>query len=262
MPPESKEPVDGRERPALAVLIVTHNSEEDLPACLEAVGTQTYGRLELVIVDCLSSDRSVQVAESSPCGDVPKIVRPLGANLGFAGGMNAALQLTDAPYVAALNADALPAPDFFEKLARHLDARPKAAAVTGRLIRAGASTETDEPRRLDACGMYLVRTWRHLDRGSGELDEGQFSAAEKVFGATGAATLYRRAALDDVAIPGSEPSSASESFDTLFHSYREDAELCFRFQERGWDVIYEPEAAGGWCLRAEVVCRRSLTITP
>ena len=58
---------------------------------------------------------------------------------------------------------------------------------------------------------------------------------ERVFGATGAASLFRRAALDDVAVEG-------EIFDSRFHSFREDAELCFRLRERGWEVLYEPAA--------------------
>lgn len=48
-------------------------------------------------------------------------------------------------------------------------------------------------------------------------------------------TLYRRAALEDVAVEGSVLLPE-------FHSYREDAELCFRLRERGWEVVYEPSA--------------------
>jgi GT2 family glycosyltransferase len=33
-----------------------------------------------------------------------------------------------------------------------------------------------------------------------------------------------------------------EIFDPRFHSFREDAELCFRLRERGWEVLYEPAA--------------------
>jgi GT2 family glycosyltransferase len=88
---------------------------------------------------------------------------------------------------------------------------------------------------LDACGMQLTLTWRHLDRGSGRADVGQFGRRGLVFGATGAASLFRREALEDVAIGG-------RPFDEWFHTYREDAELCFRLQERGWDVLYEPTA--------------------
>jgi GT2 family glycosyltransferase len=83
--------------------------------------------------------------------------------------------------------------------------------------------------------MRLTPNWRHLDRGSGEVDRGQLAQPERVFGGTGAATLFRREALEDVAIEG-------EIFDSWFHSFREDAELCFRLRERGWEILYEPSA--------------------
>ncbi len=155
----------------------------------------------------------------------------LAENLGFAGGMNAAMARSRASWVLTLNADARPSPDYVTRLLEGAAAHPeaRAGAVTGRLVR------PTDPRRLDACGMALTRNWRHLDRGSGEVDRGQFSAPERVFGATGAASLFRRAALDDVAVEG-------EIFDSRFHSFREDAELCFRLRERGWEVAYEPAA--------------------
>jgi GT2 family glycosyltransferase len=105
-------------------------------------------------------------------------------------------------------------------------------AVTGRLVR---FAEGSGERRLDACGMHLTANWRHLDRGSGEIDRGQWDRPERVFGATGAASLWSRAALLDAAVDG-------EIFDPRFHTYREDAELCFRLRERGWEVLYEPAA--------------------
>ena len=83
--------------------------------------------------------------------------------------------------------------------------------------------------------MRLSWTWRHFDRGSGEPDRGQYAAAMRVFGATGAATLWRREALVDVAIAG-------QIFDERYHSFREDAELAFRLRERGWEILYEPAA--------------------
>src|SRR5262249_44399387 len=87
-------------------------------------------------------------------------------------------------------ADARPEPDCVSRMLARMDQRGwKVGAVTGRLLRPPAAEE----RLLDACGMRLVPTWRHLDRGSGEPDRGQFAVAERVFGGTGAATLPRRA---------------------------------------------------------------------
>lgn len=216
----------------VTVAIVSHDDAGDLADCLAAVGHQGHRPLDLVVVDCASRDASPEVARRNAPPGLPARVLELGENAGFAGGMNAAFRAGDQPYFLTLNADARLAPDYVERLVARLESAgaPRAGAATGRLVRPG------EPPTLDACGFYLVRAWRHLDRGSGEPDRGQYAHAERVFGATGAATLWRRAAIDDVALaPG-------EMFDPWFHTYREDAELCFRLCERDWAVLYEPAA--------------------
>ena len=227
------------EAPAVAVCIVTHHSGDDLPACLEAVAAQDHRPLEVVIVDCDSQDDSVEVARGSDCGDVPKTVHPLGENRGFAGGMNAAFKLTSAPYLLTLNADVHLEPDYVSRLLKHMDLNNRLGAVTGRLRR---PPDADGTVRLDACGMHWTRQWRHLDRGSGEVDRGQYGTPEAVAGGTGAATLLVRRALDDAAIRGHGGDHVSEHFAESFHSYREDAELGLRLAGRGWRTVYEPTA--------------------
>jgi len=221
-------------RPAVAVCIVTHDSAADLPGCMESIAAQSYRPLEIVVADCASRDGSLEAARAHAPAGVPFQAVALAENLGFTGGMNAAFARTQAPFVLTLNADARPVPEYVARLVERALAHPQlhVGAVTGRLVR---PAEDGEPRRLDACGMRLTRTWRHLDRGSGEVDRGQWNAPERVFGATGAASLFRREALDDAAIDG-------EIFDPRFHTFREDAELCFRLRERGWEVLYEPAA--------------------
>lgn len=218
----------------VAICIVTHNSQGDLPGCLAAIGGLRYRPLELVVVDCASGDDSVATArENCPAG-VSLTYRALSENVGFAGGMNEALSQTNAPLVLTLNPDARPEPDYLSRLLERANEsrQLRVGALTGRLIR---PREGDQAGLLDACGMYLSPTWRHFDRGSGEPAEGRWQAADRVFGATGAASLFRREALDDVAVDG-------EIFLAEFHSFREDAELCFRLRERGWEVLYEPSA--------------------
>ncbi len=80
----------------VAVCIVTYDSAPDLSACFEAVAAQDHRPLELVVVDCASADDSVAVARRIEVPGVPKRVVALADNLGFTGGMNAALAATDA----------------------------------------------------------------------------------------------------------------------------------------------------------------------
>ncbi len=225
----------------VAIAMVTHNDAADLAGCFSAIAAIAIRHprpLDLVVVDCASADDSVATARRLASKLPPTLkvtLLPLSENLGFAGGMNAALAATEAPFVLTLNADARPSPDFVERLLERMEtpSHLRIGAVAGRLVRPDGDNGS---RLLDACGMRLAATWRHFDRGSGELDRGQYSQAERVFGATGAASLFRRAALDDVRF------SNGEIFDPLFHSFREDAELCFRLRERGWEVVYEPRA--------------------
>lgn len=221
--------------PLVSVAIVTHDSAADLPACCAALAALDHRPLELVVADCASGDGSAALAERLG-RELPFPARTvrLPENRGFAGGMNAALGVTSGAWVLSLNPDAQVTPEYVSRLlaaAAHSPWQP-VGALTGRLVR--PAPEGEAPR-LDACGMRLRPTWRHLDRGSGERDRGQLRRPARVFGATGAASLWRRAALDDVALDG-------EIFDPRFHSYREDAELCFRLRERGWEIVYEPGA--------------------
>jgi GT2 family glycosyltransferase len=217
----------------VAVLVVTHDDAGDLPGCLAAVAALTPAPSELVVVDCGSADRSVELARSAWPAAVPGEVVPLGENRGFAGGMNEAIGRSTAEWVLTLNADARPAPGYLAALLASVVAHPRLrlGAVTGRLVRPPEGGE----RRLDACGMRVTPAWRHLDRGSGDPDRGQLAVPQRVFGGTGAATLFRREALLDTAVEG-------EVFDSRFHSFREDAELCFRLRERRWEVLYAPAA--------------------
>jgi len=232
--------------PRAAIAVVTYDDGDDLGECLASVAALETRPLALAVVDCGSADDSVERARAfaaeAPEG-IDVQVLPLGENRGFAGGMNAAFAALDAaPWVLTLNPDARPAPDFLERLLDAAETAESASgfrvgAVTGRLVRP-AEEGSGEPRRLDACGMYLTTAWRHFDRASDDIDRGQLARTERVFGGTGAATLFRREALRDVALdPGGR-----EIFDEHFHTFREDAELAFRLRERGWEVLYEPTA--------------------
>ena len=220
-----------------SVVAVTHNHAGTIPACLAAVGALDPPPQKVVVVDNASRDASPEkVAERA--GELPLKLLKRRTNCGFARAVNHGIRETDAAWVLSLNPDCAPRPDFVARLLDGVAKRPESATIgcaTGKLIRA-EDRDLKPGAILDAAGMVVSCTGRHFDRGAGETDQSRFDRPAWVFGGTGAATLYRRRALDDVAYP------QHEAFAESFFAYREDAELAWRLQWRGWRCLYDPSA--------------------
>jgi GT2 family glycosyltransferase len=219
------------------VVVVTHNHAGTIPACLRAVSILEPPPQKVVVVDNASRDRSPEVADER-AGDLPLQLLRQSTNTGFAAAFNMGVRATDAAWVLSLNPDCAPRPDYVARLLQGVTSRPESGTIgsaTGKLIR-GEGTDLRQRGVLDAAGMVMTCSGRHFDRGAGELDQGRFDRRAWVFGGTGAATIYRRRALEDIAYPDGEVFSES------FFAYREDAELAWRLQWRGWRCLYEPSA--------------------
>jgi GT2 family glycosyltransferase len=218
---------------AFDAVVVTHNDAETLPACLRALRSLDPAPHRTLIIDNASTDRSPEIAE-----DVGAEVHRCPRNSGFAGGMNRGFALSDAPWVLSVNPDCALGPDFVGRLLAAVEGRPEAdetGSATGLLLRARGPDLEEDPR-VDAAGMVVTPSGRHFDRAAGETMARAPSRQAWVFGGTGAATLYRKAALEDVAYPD------RQVFPESFFAYREDAELAWRLQWRGWRCLYVPEA--------------------
>jgi GT2 family glycosyltransferase len=208
----------------VAVNIVTFNSAGDIAACLESLRLQTFRDFQVHILDNASADDTLKIVEPF---DVEYLMRS-PVNTGFCEAHNELVRRFPSEYVLFLNPDTVLMPAFVEELVRALDVRPDAASAGGKLLRMDGKT-------IDSTGIIMLREQRHLDRGADQPDTGQFENAEEIFGPSGAAAMYRRKALDDVAIHG-------QYFDKDFFAYREDADLAWRCRLLGWTSVYMPSA--------------------
>lgn len=165
-----------------------------------------------------------------------RVIRNAG-NVGFAAAQNQAIAATRSAWVLTLNPDTQLEPRFLSELLEAAQADHRAGTVCGKLRSLHPDlTRPDDPI-LDSTGIFFNDELRHFDRGWGEPDRGQFDCTEYVFGATGAAALYRRQMIDEV-------STSSGFFDPDFFAYREDADVAWRAQLLGWRCLYTPEAVG------------------
>jgi GT2 family glycosyltransferase len=221
------------------VSIVTYNSARDIEACLESIRRQTWQNITVCVWDNASSDRSAAMVREN--ADLVREFHISGTNVGFCAAHNRQIEAHAADYVLALNPDVVLDCNYIKLLVEALEADSTAGSATGKLWRRKPGTQAgDAPEKgkiLDTTGMYFTPNQRHLDRGSEQPDTGQYDRRQYVFGASGAAALYRRIMLENVRFDG-------QYFDEAFFAYREDADLAWRAQWLGWRCLYIPEAYG------------------
>ncbi|MCZ6786714.1 MAG: glycosyltransferase family 2 protein [Planctomycetota bacterium] len=206
--------------------IINYHSHDIVPACVDALRRSSLPPARILIADNASDPESA-AALVELVGE--ENLLDSAENRGYAGGANAILRATpEARFVLLLNPDVVVGERFCEELVRVAEAEPRAAALQGKLVRPDGDI-------LDSTGVEISRSGRNRDRGAGEPDDAGDTIPQEVFGATGAAMLLRREALDDLRLN-------DEWFDEDFLVYHEDNDLCWRARLLGWTVLYVPTA--------------------
>ena len=209
----------------VSVSIVTHQSREQIDACLQGVRRQGAAVDEVLILDSGSSDGTVEhLRERHPYASV----EALPANVGYAVGHNRNFLCSQGDAFLVLNPDVVLEAGHVAALRACLEADDGRGAAGGRLLGADG--------QIDSAGIGYDR-WRtrFVDRGRG-LPSHQFRRDENVFGTCGAATLYRRAALTEVSRSGESP------FAERLFMYYEDVDLAWRLRRAGWQIRFCADA--------------------
>ncbi len=226
----------------VTVSILLHDSASDIAACLAALDAQTRPADEVSILDDASADDGLARARAA----LPR-ARFLRSetNLGFAAGHNRAMAFAPADFHLVLSPDVRLHRDFLARALEPFDRDPWVGSVAGRLIRfrpedmLGNSAELLERElpddTLDSTGLMAHRDRLFTERGAGDRAEGSYLDADYVFGPSGAAAVYRREMLENVAYHG-------EIYDESFGSHLDDVDLAWRAQLLGWRCEYAPAA--------------------
>ncbi len=204
---------------SIAVIIVNYNAGDFLAPCLNALERQSSPADRVIVVDNGSTDGSMEgIVERFPGVEI----LVLEDNIGFAGANNRAMDwVGDCRWVALLNPDTEPAPDWIETLRAGVREHADVAMFSCRL------SDARDPSRLDGTGdCYHVSglVWR---RDHGALAERRRPTGEAIFSPCAAAALYR---LDLAREAG--------GFDERYFCYNEDIDLAFRMRLRGARCVH------------------------
>src|SRR3954454_21176872 len=207
--------------PAVAVVVVCHDSAADLARTLPALTAQLRSGDELVVVDNASGDGSPDVARRLAPGAT---VLETGANLGFAAGCHVGAGASSAPLLLFLNPDAVPAPGCVDALRACAAASPGWGAWQALVTMAGGRLVNTAGNEVHFLGFgWAGRCGEPVTAIAPEPAEVGF--------ASGAALVVRREAWD-----------AAGGFDERYFMYGEDLDLCLRLRLAGWAIGLEPRA--------------------
>lgn len=197
----------------ISVIIVNWNSWDLLARCLEALEKQTISGFSTIVLDNGgSNDSSSEIMERFTNVSFYRC----NFNSGFAAANNELLKMAgDCEWIATLNPDAFPEPNWLEELVKAAINYPDYSFFASRLLMADLRDRLDgDGDTYHICGL----AWRTKHGSIIKNDK----IYKEVFSACAAAGFYRRDALVEIG-----------GFDEDFFCYFEDVDIGFRLRLRG-----------------------------
>jgi GT2 family glycosyltransferase len=191
----------------ISVYIPAYNSAEFLSRAIDGLLAQTLPANEILVIDDGSRDATAGIAASYPAVTLVRHTR----NSGLGAARNTGFRTARNEFVASLDADCVPDPDWLAGLSRHFE-DPRVAGVGGRLIEGNQRTVADRWRRA-----HMPQEW-----GDQPVRNPKF-----LFGCN---NVFRKSAVLEAG-----------GYDESMCTNGEDTDVSRRLRDRGWDLLYDPE---------------------
>lgn len=191
--------------PQVTIIIKALNEEHRIAACLQAAVREAASvDGEVLLVDSLSTDKTVEIAKTFPV----RIVQFAHvADRGCGAAVQLGYQFTRAPYLYVLDADMVLQQGFLRQALACLQADAGLAGVAGKLVDTRLLTAADQRRARQASALTQTQTVAELGGGG----------------------LYRRSAIEQVGYLSNRWLAAYE-----------EAELGMRLRAAGWRLLRVP----------------------
>jgi len=219
----------------ISTIIVNFNAGELLRSCVDSLLNCPL-EIEIIVVDNASTDGSLEVLLGYPSVQIIKNT----TNLGFASACNCGLRAASAPILMFLNPDCSFEPGALVKLLSVLDSDKRVGMVTGVLTnldgteQAGGRRAVPTPWRSFVSAFGLIRfanRWPRLFSDFHLHKQPLPDQPIEVEATSGACMLIRREAMQDVG-----------EWDEGYFLHCEDLDLCMRFRQKGWKILFVPDA--------------------
>ena len=207
----------------VSVVLVNYKGAEHTIACLQAFADIDWpaDQIEFVVVDNASGDGSAErIRAAAPHVNV--VESP--TNTGFAGGCNLGVSHARGEYVAFINNDAKPHPDWVKAAVQVLDRDRAIACVASKVL-------DWDGKKIDYVDGSLTWYGMGYKREVERLDSPDYDHPKDVLFGTGAAMFVRTSVFKEVG-----------GFDERFFMFYEDVDFGWRLNLLGHRVRYVPSS--------------------
>ena len=225
---------------AVDVIIVNWNDADDLVTALDSILALPEVKADpsfanIVVSDNASTDDSLARVRQMYGARV--VVIENGSNLGFAAGVNRAVERTTAPYIFLLNPDATAKAGALRHLVDFMELHPQCALAGPKIYEADGSVAESCGEFDSWIGAFLrssawgeLAPFRRFANGAA-LRRWDYSDARQVDLVIGAALMVRRSVFE-----------ALGGFDERFFMYHEEVDFARRVYEIGYETWFVPNA--------------------
>lgn len=244
---------------AVSVVIVNFNAGEVLADCLVSVLSRAR---QVIVVDNASEPATFEPVIGRFSGHPNLTVIRSPRNGGFSYGCNLGIHASTEPAVLLLNPDCVVAPDSLAAMCAVLHAEDSVGMVGGYITcvdgseQGGGRRAVPTPWRSFVRGFGLSRFARRFPRTARRFPrlfndfylhlQPKPTEPIPVEAISGACILMKRQAMDDVGL-----------LDEGYFLHCEDLDICMRFRQRGWSIVFVPHAP---VLHHKGVCSKNRTL--
>jgi len=218
------------------IIIVNFNSTDYVLSCIQSIedAIEEDAIANIFVEDNHSSDQVERINTRFP--HVFLTINP--RNIGFAAAINRALTRSSAPFVVLLNPDSIVNKDFIKTLLAYMANHPDVGIVSPKILNSDGTVQGSArsfPTPMTALfgrSSFLSRCFPNNKLTSQNIltHRSDGKTPIEVDWVSGACMMIRRKAFLDVGY-----------LDEHFFMYWEDADLCKRFWDHGWKVVYYPK---------------------
>lgn len=213
----------------IAVVILNWNGKSFLEQFLQKVIDYSKNDADIIVADNASTDDSIEYLKYN----FPEVkIIQNSFNAGFATGYNRALKQLKNKYFILLNSDIEVTENWIKPVIELMESDQKIAACQPKIR---SFHHRDEFEYAGGAGGYIDKYGYPFCRGrifqSMEKDHGQYDDVVEVFWASGACMFVR-----------ADLYHKYEGLDGDFFAHMEEIDLCWRFKNHGYKIMYCPDS--------------------